>query len=183
MTASIDAVQSRRRLRLQTRPGELAHVVRHLQSDHIPIELLVGPDTGDDAAVWKIDDHQAHRVHRRLHHAGGRRCAHLGSGRRGEQCVRRLRDGRPAPLRPQPRRLEQRRTARPSCCPRCWPAVRTSPTAGGFAIVGGHTIDDPEPKYGMSVTGMVHPDRILTQRGPASGPRHHLDQAARCRGV
>jgi len=32
----------------------------------------------------------------------------------------------------------------------------------GFAIVGGHTIDDPEPKYGLSVTGEVHPDHLLT---------------------
>jgi hypothetical protein len=39
-------------------------------------------------------------------------------------------------------------------------------TAAGFAIAGGHTIDDPEPKYGMSVTGEVHPDRILTKIVP-----------------
>lgn len=42
-------------------------------------------------------------------------------------------------------------------------------TAGGFVIVGGHTIDDPEPKYGMSVTGEVHPDRILTNAGLKPG--------------
>lgn len=39
--------------------------------------------------------------------------------------------------------------------------------AGGFAVVGGHTIDDPEPKYGMAVVGEVHPDRILTNAGLA----------------
>lgn len=39
----------------------------------------------------------------------------------------------------------------------------------GFAIVGGHTIDDPEPKYGLAVTGIVHPDRILTNRGLRPG--------------
>ncbi len=38
-------------------------------------------------------------------------------------------------------------------------------TDGGFAVVGGHTIDDPEPKYGLSVVGEVHPDRILTNAG------------------
>lgn len=38
-------------------------------------------------------------------------------------------------------------------------------TAGGFFVVGGHTIDDPEPKYGMTVIGEVHPDRILTNAG------------------
>jgi selenide, water dikinase len=33
--------------------------------------------------------------------------------------------------------------------------------AAGIAIVGGHTIKDDEPKYGLSVTGIVHPDRVL----------------------
>jgi selenide, water dikinase len=32
----------------------------------------------------------------------------------------------------------------------------------GVAILGGHSIDDPEPKYGMAVTGIVHPDEVLT---------------------
>jgi selenide, water dikinase len=32
----------------------------------------------------------------------------------------------------------------------------------GVALVGGHTVDDPELKYGMSVTGIVHPDQILS---------------------
>ena len=41
--------------------------------------------------------------------------------------------------------------------------------AGGFAVVGGHTIDDPEPKYGMAVTGMVHPDEIMTNAGLVAG--------------
>jgi selenide,water dikinase len=31
----------------------------------------------------------------------------------------------------------------------------------GAAVVGGHSIDDPEPKYGMAVTGTVHPDRLV----------------------
>lgn len=30
----------------------------------------------------------------------------------------------------------------------------------GISILGGHTIDDPEPKYGMAVSGTVHPDKI-----------------------
>jgi selenide,water dikinase len=33
--------------------------------------------------------------------------------------------------------------------------------AAGVAVAGGHSIDDPEPKYGMAVTGVVHPDRIV----------------------
>ena len=34
--------------------------------------------------------------------------------------------------------------------------------AAGVAIVGGHTIDDPEPKYGMAVTGVVDPAEVIT---------------------
>src|SRR3954454_12314609 len=32
----------------------------------------------------------------------------------------------------------------------------------GVAIGGGHSIDDPEPKYGMAVSGTVHPDEVLS---------------------
>ncbi len=35
----------------------------------------------------------------------------------------------------------------------------------GMAIIGGHTISDPEPKYGMAVTGEVDPDKMLTNAG------------------
>jgi len=41
----------------------------------------------------------------------------------------------------------------------------------GALIVGGHTIDDPEPKYGLSVTGTVHPDKVLTNAGAKPGDR------------
>jgi selenide, water dikinase len=40
--------------------------------------------------------------------------------------------------------------------------------AGG-AIAGGHSISDDEPKYGLAVTGMVHPDHILTKGGAKQG--------------
>ncbi|MCL4143610.1 UNVERIFIED_CONTAM: hypothetical protein GTU68_049821 [Idotea baltica] len=38
-------------------------------------------------------------------------------------------------------------------------------TAGGFVIGGGHTVDDPEPKFGLAVIGEVHPDKMLTNAG------------------
>lgn len=34
---------------------------------------------------------------------------------------------------------------------------------GGGVIAGGHTVTDKEPKYGLAVTGLVHPERILTK--------------------
>ena len=39
----------------------------------------------------------------------------------------------------------------------------------GCTIAGGHTIQDPEPKYGLCVTGYVHPDKILKNVGAQPG--------------
>jgi selenide,water dikinase len=39
----------------------------------------------------------------------------------------------------------------------------------GFAILGGHSIDDPEPKYGMAVTGVVHPERVVRNSTARAG--------------
>lgn len=39
----------------------------------------------------------------------------------------------------------------------------------GCVIAGGHTIQDPEPKYGLCVTGYVHPDRVLKNVGAQPG--------------
>lgn len=35
----------------------------------------------------------------------------------------------------------------------------------GALLIGGHSIDDPEPKYGLAVTGLIHPDQLLTNSG------------------
>ena len=39
----------------------------------------------------------------------------------------------------------------------------------GCTLVGGHTVQDPELKYGLAVTGLVHPDRIYTNAGAQPG--------------
>ncbi len=36
-------------------------------------------------------------------------------------------------------------------------------------LIGGHSVDDPELKYGLSVTGFVHPDKIITKKGLKEG--------------
>jgi selenide,water dikinase len=41
--------------------------------------------------------------------------------------------------------------------------------AAGASVIGGHSIDDPEPKYGLAVCGTVHPDAVLTNAGGAPG--------------
>jgi selenide,water dikinase len=42
-------------------------------------------------------------------------------------------------------------------------------TEAGIPILGGHSVDDPELKYGMVVLGMVHPDRIVRNAGAQPG--------------
>jgi len=42
-------------------------------------------------------------------------------------------------------------------------------TEAGFPVTGGHSIDVPEPKYGMAVTGVADPDRLLRNDSAATG--------------
>ncbi|MGQ9559211.1 MAG: selenide, water dikinase SelD [Candidatus Oleimicrobiaceae bacterium] len=39
----------------------------------------------------------------------------------------------------------------------------------GIAIIGGHTVDDTEPKFGLAVTGIINPKAIITNRGARPG--------------
>jgi selenide,water dikinase len=39
----------------------------------------------------------------------------------------------------------------------------------GVAILGGHSIEDAEPKFGLAVTGVVHPDAVITNAGGRPG--------------
>ena len=138
-------------------------MVDHLNSDH-PADLLVGPDTGDDAAVWRIADDRAlvstadfitpvvddARAWGRVAAANSVSDVSAMGGRPlfALNLVGWNTDKLPTEL------LEE-----------VLAGGQDIATAAGFVIVGGHTIDDPEPKYGMAVTGEVHPDRILTNAG------------------
>jgi selenide,water dikinase len=44
----------------------------------------------------------------------------------------------------------------------------------GAIIAGGHTVNDDEPKYGLAVTGIVHPDKIFTKGGANPGDQLFL---------
>ena len=39
----------------------------------------------------------------------------------------------------------------------------------GVAMMGGHSVKDQEMKYGLSVTGVVHPDKLITNSGTRVG--------------
>ena len=138
-----------------------------MQSDR-PVELLVGADTGDDAAVWKLDDERAivstadfitpvvddARTWGRVAAANSVSDVYAMGGRPlfALNLVGWNTDALPTSL------LSE-----------LLAGGQDIASAAGFAIVGGHTIDDPEPKYGMAVTGEVHPDRILTNTGLVAG--------------
>jgi len=38
-------------------------------------------------------------------------------------------------------------------------------------LAGGHTVKDDEPKYGLSVTGLAHPDKLLTNSNAKPGDK------------
>ncbi len=138
-----------------------------MQHDH-PAELLVGSDTGDDAAVWQIDADRAlvstadfitpvvddARTWGRVAAANSVSDVYAMGGRPlfALNLVGWNSDELPTELLGE-----------------LLAGGQDIATAAGFAIVGGHTIDDPEPKYGMAVTGEVHPDRILTNAGLRAG--------------
>jgi selenide,water dikinase len=131
-------------------------------------ELIVGIETGDDAAVWRLDDARALVASTDFltpvvddPYTWGRIAA--------QNAVSDIyaMGGRPL--------FALNLVA--------WPTTEL-PTAmlaevlaggaavgaeSGFAVVGGHSVDDPEPKYGLAVVGEVHPDRVLTNTGLRPG--------------
>lgn len=142
-------------------------MVRHLHNDH-PIELLVGPDSGDDAAVWRLDANRAlvstadfitpvvddARTWGRVAAANSVSDVYAMGGRPlfALNLVGWNTDRLPTSLLAE-----------------VLAGGQHIATEAGFVIAGGHTIDDPEPKYGMAVTGEVHPDRVLTNAGLRPG--------------
>lgn len=148
-------------------PDQLASVLSGLAPQSHP-DLLVGTETGDDAAVWRLDADRAlvattdfftpivddARTWGRIAAVNAVSDVYAMGGR---------------PL------FALNLVA--------WPTAELSDEllgevlAGGaqagmecgFAVVGGHSVDDPEPKYGLAVVGEVHPDRILTNAGLRDG--------------
>ena len=133
-----------------------------------PAELLVGAVSGDDAAVWRLDDDRAlvatadfitpvvddARTWGRVAAANAVSDVYAMGGR---------------PLFALNLVGWNTEALPTSMLGEVLAGGQDVAKAGGFHIVGGHTIDDPEPKYGLSVTGEVHPDRLLTNAGLRPG--------------
>ncbi len=148
-------------------PGELEDVVRGLTGDRDP-DLLVGLDDGDDAAVVRVDAHLAvvatadffTPVVDDAYDWGRIAAANALSdvyamGGRPVVAVNLV--GWPRSLLPVELLGEVLRGG-----------VDVARLAGCH-VAGGHSIDDPEPKYGMAVTGLVDPDRLLRNDAARAG--------------
>lgn len=148
-------------------PEALAQVLRPLTLQAAPAELLVGLHTADDAAVYRLNDQQAvistadffPPVVDDPYVFGAIAAANAVSDvyAMGGQVLMAIN------LVAWPDNLES--------------TILTDILRGGADIIaqaggviaGGHTVTDEEPKYGLAVTGVVHPERILTKGGAQPG--------------
>jgi len=148
-------------------PGELEAVVAGLTGGHWP-ELILGLDDGDDAAVVRIAGGQAIVATADFFtpvvddaYTFGRIAAAnalsdvYATGGTPVVAVNLL--GWPRDILPMELAAEVLRggleVGRQAGCP----------------VAGGHSVDDPEPKYGMAVTGVADPDRLLRNDAGVAG--------------
>ena len=107
---------ARRRLRLQDLAGRrCTRCWPSCRAPPIPA-LLVGSETADDAAVYRVSRRPGDRLDGRLLHPDRRRPVRLRPDRRDQRAVRRLRDGRAADHGAEPRRVLARRSSAARCC-------------------------------------------------------------------
>ena len=148
-------------------PEALAQVLRPLTLHAAPPELLVGLHTADDAAVYRINDSQAvistadffPPVVDDPYAFGSIAAANALSDvyAMGGQPLMAIN------LVAWPENLD------PGILSEILRGGADTVARAGAVIAGGHTITDKEPKYGLAVTGMVHPDTILTKGGAQPG--------------
>ncbi len=145
----------------------MTQVLRRLSPTPHP-DLLVGPLTGDDAAVWRLDDSRALILTADFITPvvdDARTWGHIAATNSVSDIY--AMGGRPL--------LGINLVA--------WNTEELSnellgdvlaggsdaAAANGFVVAGGHTVDDPQPKYGMAVVGEVDPALMLTNTGLRDG--------------
>ncbi len=148
-------------------PRDLAHVLRPLANRPSHPDLLLGLATADDAALWRIDSDRAlvqtvdffTPVVDDAYTYGAIAAANSLSdvyAMGGEPFLALAIAGFPESL---PRDI----------IADVFRGAADKAAEGGVIVAGGHTVMDEEPKYGLCVTGMVHPDRALTKGALAVG--------------
>src|SRR6266568_2731303 len=148
-------------------PEALAQVLRPLTSLAAPAELLVGLHKADDAAVYRVNETQAvistadffPPVVDDPYAFGAIAAANAVSDvyAMGGQVLMAIN------LVAWPDNLES------ALLSEILQGGADMVAQAGAIIAGGHTITDKEPKYGLAVTGTVHPDHILTKGGAKPG--------------
>lgn len=145
----------------------LAQVLRPLRQRHVPAQLLVGLGAIDDAAVYQINEQQAiistadffPPVVDDPYTFGSIAAANALSDvyAMGGQVLMAIN------LVAWPENLAT------SILSEVLRGGMDIVEQAGSVIVGGHSISDNEPKYGLAVTGIVHPEHILTKGGARPG--------------
>jgi selenide,water dikinase len=148
-------------------PEALAQVLRPLQFHPAPPELLVGLHAADDAAVYRVNDSQAvistadffPPVVDDPYAFGAIAAANAMSDvyAMGGQVLMAIN------LVAWPDNLD------PGILSEILRGGADLVAQAGGVIAGGHSVTDKEPKYGLAVTGVVHPEHILTKGGAQPG--------------
>lgn len=148
-------------------PGALAQVLRPLAMHLAPPGLLVGLHAADDAAVYRVNDLQAiistvdffPPVVDDPYVFGSIAAANALSDvyAMGGQVLMAIN------LVAWPDNLEY------SILSEILRGGSDIVTRAGGVVAGGHSVSDTEPKYGLAVTGIVHPEHILTKGGAQPG--------------
>ena len=148
-------------------PEALAQVLRPLTLQAVPAGLLVGLHAADDAAVYRVNDQQAiistadffPPIVDDPYVFGAIAAANALSDvyAMGGQVLMAIN------LVAWPDNLES------ALLSEILRGGTDTVAQAGAVIAGGHTVTDKEPKYGLAVTGMVHPEHILTKGGAQPG--------------
>ncbi len=146
---------------------ELAHVLRHVPVSSDDRAVLVGLDSPDDSAVYRLSDDQA--VVQSVDfftpivddpYDWGRIAA---ANSLSDLYAMGARPTFALNLVGWPRALDLELLGR------VLEGAASACAEAGAPILGGHSIDDPEPKFGLAVTGVIHPDEIVHQTGAGAG--------------
>ena len=149
-------------------PGVLREMLAGMPVAGPFADLLVGTETSDDAAVWRLNDQQAliattdffMPVVDDQFHFGQIAATNALSdvyAMGGTPIFALAIVGMPVNVL-SPRTIGRILQGGAAAC-----------TAAGIPVAGGHSIDSAEPIYGLAVMGLVHPDKVLTNRGARPG--------------
>jgi selenide,water dikinase len=145
-------------------PGVLSDILKNARAPFVPPELLVGIETGDDAAVYRLNDHQALIATTDFFmpivddpYDFGRIAATNAISdiyaMGGTPIMALALVGMPIDKLPL------------SIIRKILEGGESICTEAGIPIAGGHTIDSVEPIYGLVVMGLVHPDKVKKNQG------------------